>query len=197
MKRIFRFIPILAGSISVIAAVLIFILIFWGSPEIPYWQYFSYLSIAKTVLWTVLLPIPFIVFLWMVLQIVFRKRASIGVTTIGFALSLFSSLFTCGLLTAFTLLSGDYEYRVDAHFGEQTYYVNSAWKPGIGSIYLVSFWLNQCDRNGTHCIEVYEKEYRRIPQDEYHAMTVRLIPDPATDTLALEINGEIVYTHQP
>jgi hypothetical protein len=197
MKRILRFIPILLGSISAGLTILIYIFVLSNSSDFPYWQYFSYLSIAKMVLWSVLLPILLIVFLWMVLQIVFRKRASLGVTTIGFALSFLASLLACGSLMAFNLFFGDYEYRVDAYFDEHTYYVNSAWKPGIGSVYLSSFWLNQCDKNGMNCIEIYEQEFRRISQREYEAMIVRLLPDPATNTLALEINDEIVYTHQP
>jgi hypothetical protein len=197
MKRILQGIPILLGSISASLALLTYIFVLSNSSDFPYWQYFSYLSIAKMVLWSVLLPILFIVFLWMVLQIVFRKRASRGVTTIGFALSLFSSLFACGSLRVFTLFFGDYEYRVDAYFDEHTYYVNSAWKPGIGSVYLSSLWLNQCDKNGMNCIESYEQEFRRISQSEYEAMIVRLLPDPATNTLAFEINGEVVYTYQP
>lgn len=197
MKRILRFIPILLGSISAGVAILIFDFVFLNPSELPYWQYFSLLSISKTVLWAVLIPILLIVFLWMVIQIALKRQRSLGLTIIGFTLSFLAGLLTCGSLTTFTLLSGDYEYRVDAPFDGNTYYVSSAWKPGIGSVYLSSFWLNQCDRNGTNCTEVYEKEYRRIPQSEYRAMTVRLLPNPTTNSLALEINGEVVYTYQP
>ena len=133
----------------------------------------------------------------MILQVAFKKYGSLGQTAIGFALSLFASLIGCSSLIAFALILGDYEFRADAHFDEHTYYVSSAWKPGIGSVYLSSFWLNQCDKSGMNCVEIYEQKYRKIPQSEYRAMNVHVIPDFATNTLALEINGEVVYTHHP
>ncbi len=61
------------------------------------------------------------------------------------------------------------------------------------------YYLYQCDSFDLFCTEIYREsqfsvglEVGNISKD-----SEKLIPDAAANTIALEINGEIVYTHRP
>lgn len=59
--------------------------------------------------------------------------------------------------------------------------------------------LYECDSFGLLCRFIYNYggQIQNVVDQEPYPWVVHLIPDPATNTLALEINGEVVYTYRP
>ena len=164
-----------------------------GFVKLPYWTYEPILNIAKIILPVLLIFALF----WTIRQGIKQKSRTLIFSVISLVVvAIANSLFWLVIVLNF-FLSGDYVYHGDIEFNGNRYYVDSSWKPGVGLTYPSSFYLHKCDNSGTNCEIIHEQEYRKIPKSDYEAMIVRLIPDSVTNTVALEINGEIVYTHHP
>jgi hypothetical protein len=80
----------------------------------------------------------------------------------------------------------DYREQASVEFNNHIYYALSS--VGISGIEMIVY---ECEKSVSIC----RKIYRNYEGNSHLSGQTRLLPDPATNTLALEINGEVVYTH--
>jgi hypothetical protein len=187
LKLIQTGIPIFLALAAVIATLI------FSFVHFPYWIVPSITDLVKVIL----LSSMVLSLAWVLRQGIQGKSLPLTVTVISLVLITGANSIFWGTLLMDRILKGVYVYRGDVELNGFHYYVDSSWKPGTGSTNLSSFWLQECDQNGLNCKTIHEEEYRHIPRAEYMAMTVRLLPDLVTNTLTLEINGEVVYTYHP
>jgi hypothetical protein len=81
----------------------------------------------------------------------------------------------------------EYIQQDSVEFNDHIYYALSSI--GVGSKRPL-LDLYECDQSGFLCRKIYQ-EIRSSWSEEIH-----LLPDPTTNTLTLEIDGEVVYVHQ-
>jgi hypothetical protein len=90
-----------------------------------------------------------------------------------------------------------YYHRASTRLHDHLYYLSSFQAvPFMGMGLHLHFDLYECDRIGFICQPIYEKTYLMSSYETLMRNT-HLVADPTTNTLTLEIDGEIVYTHKP
>lgn len=113
---------------------------------------------------------------------------------ISFSILLIANGLMCFSTTV--LVFRDFGHFQKAILNDHVYYVDSIWKAGVGGDSEAYFALFECENTGTMCKIVHGTSL--FPEmNDYEAIITRLIPDSATNSLALEINGMVVYTHPP
>ena len=187
LKLALRGIPIYLALAAVIVVLL------FGFVDFPYWIAPTITDVGKAILLSLLISSM----TWIFRQGIRGKSLPLTITVISLVLIVGANSIFWGALMLDRLLKGVYLYRGDVELNGNHYYVDSSWKPGVGSTELSSFWLHECDNNGINCETIHEQEYRHIPKGEYEGMIVNILPDSATKSVTLEINGEVVYTYQP
>ncbi len=197
-QEFIRFMLLFIASIAMVTAVVI-TLILWEILKVPFWIFFPFVQTSKTISLFILPIVLLLTGIWWLRDNHSNRKIRPMVSLCSFILAILATVLGCSMVCLYSaiifLFSGRYSYRADATAGNHTYYVDSAWKPGVGSIYLASFFMNECNDEGLNCRIVYEQEYRRLPLDTYEKMTVSLSPDSVSNTISLKINGETVYTY--
>ena len=166
----------------------------WDSIGLPtvYWLFIA------TDNFTLRLALCFLPILLLILMLwirLLKRKAKEAVYLNIAAVMLLANIIMCAAVPPVVL--GQYHHYDRAWMDNHTYYLGSAWNIGVGGAEPSTILIFDCDTIGLFCNILYRQDTGGTPLVELEEHKGRLLADPTTNTLALEINGEVVYTYQP
>jgi hypothetical protein len=179
-------------ALLTLAIAVLYLIIGWQQGFAIYWLFVLY-HLTSRWLGIIIIPILFILILLSLFCQAIRDRETFPITPlIAVIIVAFANFLAC-----FATLpqAQNYTDNGSINLNEHIYRISTMRVAAIHNTASYVYNLYQCDSLGIICNIIFEKEYPITP-DDYEVRTIELIPDPAANTVALEINDEIVYTHQ-
>jgi hypothetical protein len=124
------------------------------------------------------------------------EKPNMKVGSIGISVVVFVNLILCPCSFAFLLIQPSYSVLQHLTLTNHIYHLDVRTYGSEGNLFL--YHLSECDSLDFMCKEVYSDEQYWLEQEVglIENGSVKLISNPATNTIALQINGETVYTHE-
>jgi hypothetical protein len=205
LKSVMSWLPFFVALAVVASAfiLLLLILVFgWGSPRVVYWLAYDATKFHSD--WIAMAIVLFLVsaFIYACIEIILHLSKSQNPAHNRIAASVFltfiASLVLCGV-SGVAWLKGGFSSVVNhveaVRMNDHVYHLHFS-SSDASEGYNDFYYLYECDSLDFLCQSIYmvPRTTGGIVPD---VTTIHFLPDPATNTLSLEINGEVVYTHQP
>lgn len=182
---------------TAIIAVILFVRV-WLPPILPinisiYWFDLHYYAF-QAFFGLVIMPVLILLYLGWNVYKAFRKQAK-EISGWIFVLAVTANIFACGAMLPGSVYVA--KHHTNLHFEGRIYNVMEAYNTAGNGLKNSYAYLYECDRFGVFCTIAYTY----IAKNEYanertrKSWHVTLIPDPASHTVTLAINGEAVYVH--
>ena len=183
----------LGVALLILIVSIVFFIYGYGLVRLPtiYWLFIH--GTATPSLAVLCIPIIFLILMLWIKFVPQSERKSIYLL-VG-RMMLIANILMCVSVVPMALATYRHHGSVTLH--EHIYFASSGWKPGVGGTYLGAFYLFQCDSLGILCDIVHSEWMEGIPLQEWKTITAFVDADTDENTVLLQINREIVYTHHP
>jgi hypothetical protein len=192
LKQLLKSVVIWIALLTMAVAVL-YLIIGWQQGFPIYWLFFLY-HLTSRWLSMIIIPITFVLMILYLFRQAIHYRESFPIAPL---IAVFVLVLANAVACVATLPQAqNYMDHGSINLNEHLYRAGIIQIAGIHNSASYVYTVYQCDSLSIICDSIFEKKYPITP-DDFELRTVELIPDPTTNMLTLEINDEVVYTHQP